>query len=52
MGKTGLGRFTQTLDSNIEKQLKEYAEKRGYTIQELIKVLIIPDWIEHNLKNT
>ena len=35
----------QVLDKGIFLKLKELARARGVTVQELIRVLIIPDWM-------
>ena len=38
-------RFMQTLDERVYTRLAEMATKRGITIQELIRAVIIPDWL-------
>src|SRR2546421_11049863 len=35
----------QVLDRGIFLKLKEMAKSRGVTVQELIRVLVIPDWM-------
>jgi hypothetical protein len=35
----------QVLDRGIFLKLKELAKSRGVTVQELIRVLVIPDWM-------
>ena len=43
-------KFMQTLDEEIYKQLQEIASNRGITIQELIRAVIIPDWLKEMKK--
>ena len=39
----------QTIDDIIYRELDKNARKRGITIQELIRAVIVPEWInEHN----
>ena len=38
-------KFMQVLDRAIFTQLKRMAKARGVTVQELIRVLVIPDWM-------
>lgn len=39
----------QTLDDIIYRELEKVAKKRGITIQELIRAVIVPEWITgHN----
>jgi len=38
-------KFMQVLDRGIFLKLKELARSRGVTVQELIRVLVIPDWM-------
>ena len=38
-------KFLQSIDDNIYKQLEKHAEKRGIKVQELIRSIIIPDWL-------
>jgi len=38
-------KFMQVLDRRIFLKLKEVARSRGVTVQELIRVLVIPDWM-------
>ena len=38
-------KFMQVLDRGIFLKLKEMAKSRGVTVQELIRVLVIPDWM-------
>ncbi len=38
-------KFMQVLDRAIFTQLKRLAKSRGVTVQELIRVLVIPDWM-------
>ncbi len=35
----------QVLDRGIFLKLKDLAKSRGVTVQELIRVLVIPDWM-------
>ena len=44
-----LPKFMQTLDDIIYRELEKVAKKRGITIQELIRAVIVPEWINgHN----
>lgn len=36
----------QTLDDEIYKRLEQIAKQRGITVQELIRAVIIPDWMQ------
>jgi len=38
-------KFMQTLDNEIYQKLSEIAKQRGITIQELIRAVIIPEWL-------
>ena len=38
----------QVLDRGIFLKLKELARSRGVTVQELIRVLVIPDWMRRS----
>lgn len=42
---TNMTKFMQTLEDEIYRQLNELADKRGITIQELIRAVIIPEWL-------
>jgi predicted DNA-binding ribbon-helix-helix protein len=35
----------QTLDDIIYRELEKTAKRRGITIQELIRAVIVPEWI-------
>ena len=39
-------KFMQTLSSEIYEKLYEIANERGIKIQELIRSVIIPEWLE------
>jgi hypothetical protein len=43
-------KFMQVLDRGIFLKLKELAKSRGVTVQELIRVLVIPDWMRKSLE--
>ncbi len=46
-------KFMQTLDDIIYRELEKVARKRGITIQELIRAVIVPEWINgHNHGDT
>ena len=38
-------KFMQVLDRGIFMRLKDVSKSRGVTVQELIRVLVIPDWM-------
>jgi predicted DNA-binding ribbon-helix-helix protein len=38
-------KFMQTLDDEIYAKLTEIAKQRGISVQELIRAVIIPDWL-------
>lgn len=39
-------KFMQTLEQEIFDKLTELAKERGITVQELIRAVIIPDWLK------
>jgi len=41
-------KFMQVLDRGIFLKLKDMARNRGVTVQELIRVLVIPDWMRRS----
>lgn len=43
-------KFMQTLDEEIYNQLQKISSNRGITIQELIRAVIIPDWLKEMQK--
>ena len=39
----------QTLEETVYKDLEKIAKRRGITIQELIRAVIVPEWVNgHN----
>jgi len=40
-----MAKFMQSLDDEIYNKLQEIANSRGITIQELIRAVIIPEWL-------
>jgi len=38
----------QTLDDIIFRELEKVAKKRGISIQELIRAVIVPEWVSNN----
>ncbi len=45
-------KFMQVLDRGIFFKLKDLAKSRGVTVQELIRVLVIPDWMRKSQEET
>jgi hypothetical protein len=45
-------KFMQVLDRGIFLKLKDLAKSRGVTVQELIRVLVIPDWMRKSQEET
>ena len=44
-----LPKFMQTLDDTIYRELEKIAKRRGISIQELIRAVIVPEWVTgHN----
>jgi hypothetical protein len=41
-----VAKFIQTLNDEIYAKLKQQAEKKGITVQELIRAVIVPEWIK------
>jgi hypothetical protein len=39
-------KFTQTLDNDIYNTLNIVARENGIPVQELLRVVIVPDWME------
>jgi len=39
-------KFMQTISTENFEKLKEIAKKKGIKVQELIRVVIVPEWIE------
>lgn len=45
-------KFMQMLDSHAYRELRKEAEERGASIQELLRTVIIPDWLMENKKRS
>ena len=45
-GLKGMLRSMQTLDQTVYDKLQKIARERGITIQELIRAVIIPEWLK------
>ena len=41
-------KFMQSLDPQIYTQLRKMAKDRGITMQELIRAVIVPDWMKRS----
>jgi hypothetical protein len=39
-------KFMQSLDLKVEKRLRRIAKSRGISLQELLRSIIIPEWME------
>jgi len=39
-------KFMQTLDEEIYKRLEEIAQQRGISVQELIRAVVVPEWLK------
>ena len=39
-------KFMQTVDRSIYSEVKIVAQSRGVTVQELLRAVIIPDWMK------
>lgn len=44
-------KFMQMLDSQAYRVLEKEAHSRGASIQELLRTVIIPDWLTENRKH-
>ena len=38
-------KFMQSLDPQVYAELQKFAKERGVTMQELIRAVIVPDWM-------
>ncbi len=41
-------KFMQTLEKEVYMELKAMAKERGVTVQEFLRAVIVPDWIQIN----
>jgi len=39
-------KFLQSIDDSVYAKLEKIAKKRGVTVQELIRAVIVPEWLE------
>jgi predicted DNA-binding ribbon-helix-helix protein len=49
MKVVNMAKFMQSLDDEIYNKLQEIAKTRGITIQELIRAVIIPEWLNKRI---
>ena len=45
-------KYMQTLDSHVHSELKRLAKERGVSVQELVRAVIVPDWMRANRKRS
>jgi len=45
-------KYMQTLDSHVYSELKRLAKERGVSVQELVRAVIVPDWMRANRKRS
>jgi predicted DNA-binding ribbon-helix-helix protein len=43
-------KFMQTLEQEVYNKLQALAKERGITVQELIRAVIIPEWLKEKEK--
>ena len=43
-------KFMQTLEQEVYEKLVAIAEKRGIKVQELIRAVIVPEWLKEREK--
>jgi uncharacterized protein (DUF111 family) len=43
---TEMAKFIQTLSENVFEDLKKIAQKKGISVQELIRAVIIPEYLK------
>ena len=41
-------KFMQGFNDEMMRRLKKLAKRRGIQIQELLRAIIIPEWLEHH----
>ncbi len=41
-----MAKFIQTLSDNVMKELQTIAEEKGISVQELIRAVIVPDYLK------
>ncbi|HYY90382.1 MAG TPA: CopG family transcriptional regulator [Candidatus Dormibacteraeota bacterium] len=46
-----LPKFMQTFDDSIYRELEKEAKRRGVSIQELIRAVIVPEWTTDHHKS-
>jgi len=39
-------KFMQTLNESVYEELEKTARKKGITLQELLRAVIIPEWVQ------
>jgi len=39
-------KFLQSIDDTVYKKLEGEAKKRGISVQELIRAVIVPEWLQ------
>jgi len=44
-GTPAMPKFMQTLNDTMYRDLEKVAKQRGITVQELIRAVILPDWL-------
>ncbi len=43
-------KFMQSLNQNVYEQLERMAKERGITVQELVRAVVVPEWMR--IRNT
>ncbi|MEO9307493.1 MAG: hypothetical protein ABI342_04170 [Nitrososphaera sp.] len=46
MSKENSVKILQTMDDSIYDKLEKIAKRKGITVQELIRAVVIPTWLE------
>ncbi len=39
-------KFMQTVEETVYEELKRLAQERGITLQELLRAIVIPEWVK------
>ena len=46
-----MAKFMQTLETKVYNKLDEKAKARGISIQELIRAVVVPEWLQTKGEN-